>query len=143
MLTSEEFTFNVPAGWTRAAGEGLVYLDGGGGVMIVSSWRITPAGSSELLQDLLSNAFASVRRAAADPQLVQVSELHEFAHATLRCWIAESRTRDGALCFSQCVLSSERGVLLATLESPAPAEAHRHVFQTFLSGVRRQTGFDS
>jgi hypothetical protein len=104
-------------------------------VLIVSSSRVMPAESPEVLERLLSNAFAAVRRAASDPELLRVSELHESPHPTLRCWTAEARTRDNSVMFSQCVLSSRRGVLLATLETPPPEQSHREVFQSFVLSI--------
>jgi hypothetical protein len=37
--------------------------------------------------------------------------------------------------FSQCVLASKRGVLLATLETPPPEQSHREMFQSFVKSV--------
>jgi hypothetical protein len=138
-VTSDEFTFEVPPGWTRAAeAERLTFTDGRGGVLVVSSFRVTPAepaGSEAVLEAVLANAFAAARRAASDPELQQVSELHESKHRNLRCWTGEARSRDGAVLFSQCVLASQRGVFLATLETPSPEQSHRDLFQSFVNSV--------
>ena len=84
---------------------------------------------------LLSNAFGAVQRAASDPELMQVSELRESPHRSLRCWTAEARTRDGSVFFSQCVLATNRGVLMDTLETPPSAETHRELFREFVDSV--------
>jgi hypothetical protein len=104
-------------------------------VLIVSSSRVMPAESREVLELMLSNAFAAVTRAASDPELLQLSELRESPHRDLRCWTAEARTHDGSVFFSQCVLATKRGVLLATLETPPPVESHRELFRGFVDGV--------
>jgi hypothetical protein len=94
-----------------------------------------PAESPEILERVLSNAFTVVKRAASDPELLRVSDLHESPHPSLRCWTAESRTRDNSVMFSQCVVASRRGVLLATLETAPPEESHRELFQSFVQSV--------
>ena len=133
---SDEFTFIVPSGWSRAPdAERLTFIDNRGGVLIVSSSRGMLTESPEVLDMMLSNAFVAVRRAASDPELAQLSDLHESPHGRLRCWTAETRTHDGSVFFSQCVLATHRAVLLATLETPPPAEAHRELFRRFVGGV--------
>ncbi len=126
----------MPSALTRAPeAERLTFIDDRGGVLIVSSSRVTPAESREVLDTLLSKAFAAVQRAASGPELMQMSELRESRHPSLRCWTAEARTRDNSVLFSQCVLASRRGVLLATLETPAPEQWHQKVFQSFVHSV--------
>jgi hypothetical protein len=137
LFTSDEFTFVKPAGWTRASeAEQLTFVDDLGGVLIISTSRVVPAESSEVLNMLLSNAFAAGKRAASNSELVRISDLHESPHHSLRCWTAEARTHDGSVFFSQCVLASKRGVLLATLETPPPEETHRELFRSFMDSVR-------
>lgn len=132
-LTSDEFTFEPPAGWTRAAdARRLTFIDGRGGVLVVSSSRVTPDDSADVFEAALANAFAAVRAAASDGELEQISELHESPHPNLRCWQGEARARDRSVVFSQCVLASRHGVLLATLETPPPEQTHREMFQSFL-----------
>jgi hypothetical protein len=136
LFTSDEFTFAVPPGWTQAPeAERLTFIDNRGGVLVVSSSRVMPTASAEVLDTMLSNAFAAVKRAASDPELTQLSELNESQHGSLRCWTAEARAYDGSVCFSQCVVATDRGVLLATLETPPPAETHRELFRRFVAGV--------
>ena len=136
LYTSDEFTFEVPSGWAPAPeAERPTFIDDRGGVLIVSSSRVTPAESREVLDMVLSNAFAAVQRAASDPELMQVSELRESPHRSLRCWTAEARTHDGSVFFSQCVLATKRGVLLATLETPPSAESHHQLFREFVDSV--------
>ena len=94
-----------------------------------------PVEPREVLDMMLSNAFAAVQRAGSDPELLQLSELRESPHRSLRCWTAEARTHDGSVFFSQCVLATKRGVLLATLETPPPAETHRALFREFVDSV--------
>jgi len=138
-MTSDEFTFEAPPGWTRDPGaQRLTFTDGRGGMLIVSSARVTPAGPDDSATDLeaaLANAFAAALRAASDPGLRQVSELHESKHRNLRCWTGEAHGRDGAVLLSQCVLASQRGVLLATLETRPPEQSHRDLFQAFVNSV--------
>ena len=138
-MTSDEFTFEAPQGWTRAPdAERLAFTDGRGGLLVVSSSRVTAAEPDELaavLETAVSDALAAVRRAASDRGLDQISELHESRHRNLRCWTGEARARDGSVSLSQCVLASQRGILLATLETPPPEQSHREVFQSFVNSV--------
>ncbi len=133
---SDEFTFEAPPGWRHAPeAERLTFISDRGGVLSVSSSRVTPAQSREVLDRMLSNAFEAVQRAASGPGLLLVSDLHESPHRSLRCWTVEARTRDASVYFSQCVLATKQGVLLATFETPSPVEAHRELFRGFVDSV--------
>ena len=142
-LPSEEFAFeNSPLGMDACSGaERLTFIDDRGGVLIVSSSRVMPAEpegdleTGELLDAISSSVPRAAWRPASDREPVQISELHESPHRNLRCWTGEARTRDGSVTISQCVLASQRGVLLATLETPPPEQSHREVFQSFVKSV--------
>jgi hypothetical protein len=136
VFSSDEFTFEAPPGWTHDSdAEQLTFFDDRDGVLIISSSRVIPAASAEVLEQVLVRALAAVKRAASNPELRQVTELHQSAHPSLRCWRTEARTHDGSILFSQCVVASARGVLLATLETQPPEAAHRSLFQGFIDGV--------
>jgi hypothetical protein len=135
-MTSDEFGFEAPAGWARDAdAEGLRFTDGRGGVLVVSSSRVMGEEPEGELEEAISAAMESARRAASERGLEQVSELHETKHRHLRCWTGEARARNGSVVMSQCVLASRRGVLLATLETPPPEAVHREVFGGFVGSV--------
>jgi hypothetical protein len=135
-LTSDEFNFEVPPGWTHSPDAArITFTDGRGGVLLVSSSRILAAEAASDLDAALAEAFATVRRAASDRSLEQIAELHESSHRNLRCWTGEAQPRDGSVLFSQCVMASRRGVLFATLETPPPEQSHREKFQTFVRSV--------
>jgi hypothetical protein len=133
---STGFSIAAPAGWSRVDGPArLTLIDGAGGTIMVSSARVTPKSESEILSKALANAFDSVRRTAANPDLLSTRDLGPTPHPTLRCWTAEARTRDAAVWFSQAVLASADAVILVTVETGTPEGEHRRVFHEFVSAI--------
>jgi hypothetical protein len=138
VFESDTFTFNAPDGWRHERdGTRDVFLDGRGGVLIVSAAGVDPP-SPDAARRVLDHALAAVEAAAADPALVTVDALAEQGAADgLRAWSMRSRSADGTVLFSQAVVAAGDAVLLATFESPAHGARHAEVFAEFFGSVRR------
>jgi hypothetical protein len=135
-MISNEFMFLPPPGWSPVPNaQPLAFTDARGSMLTVWSSHLTAREPAGELETAISDSQSILRRAASDRGVEQVSELHESRHPHLRCWTGEARARDGSLILSQCLLASQRGVFLATLQTPPPEQAHRELLQSFVRSV--------
>jgi hypothetical protein len=137
MPQSSCFAFDVPDGWRHERdGTRAMYLDGSGGVLIVSAAAVSPPGA-DVARRVRDIALDAVRRTESDPELVTVQPLAQRPAAEgLELWTKSCRSADGRVLFSQAVVAGDEGAMLLTWESPAGGR-HVEVFETFLNSIRR------
>jgi hypothetical protein len=113
VITSDNFSFTVPKGWTQARdGDRVVMQDNAGSQIAISSCRLDPP-SPDILNEVLNNAFTAIRQTAPAPEFETVDELAERSAADgLRRWTMFSRSKDGKVLLTQAVFAVDSGVLL-------------------------------
>ncbi len=135
------FQFEPPDGWVESReGSRWIYSGPYGQQLVVSASVVEGSGTGEdrkSEQALLARTLQLAGEAAARPGLVNRVPLRpDDTNTELPCWSFVSESSDENVSFVGAVLSTEGGVLLATLEGPYGHDL-LGTFQQFLRSVRR------
>jgi hypothetical protein len=131
--------FAPPDGWSeRRQGARLVFEGPDGEVLQISGSPV-PQGAAardDALSGLVENGLATMREAAADPDLAEVMPLQRVLDTPqLMRWETAATSDEGATVFAQALVATPRGVLLATIYGPADP-ATIATFGAVLASVR-------